>query len=209
MFRRLVLPLLPLCLPGCGWVVGDLPEPYEANVTDASVDTSAADRGDVDIQHDALESGHAEAEAMAEATAEAMPEAMAEAGVDGPEETSVDSAACDPCDCDHDGYLAEACAGDDCDDEDGRVHPDQQKYFDTASPTVGFDFDCSTTTDRDPALNVVVQCAGLSLLACEQALQGFIGAMPACGEVGDWGTCRANGLVCEPDIYEQRRMRCH
>ncbi len=199
MFRRLVPLLSPLCLGACGWVVGDLPEPYEAHATDASVDTSATDRGDIDVQADALEIGYPETEAMAETEADAPGEAS----------EPPDAPTCDPCDCDDDGYVAEACEGDDCDDDDGRVHPGQQKYFETASPTVGFDFDCSTKTERDPALNVMLQCTGLSLLACEQAAQGFLGAVPACGEAGDWGTCRANGLACEPDVYEQRRMRCH
>jgi hypothetical protein len=178
--------------------VGDLPEPYEANAHDAAADTSATDLGDVDGQSDALEDGHLEGETEADPDAEA----------DAPADTDVAPDGCDPCDCDDDGYLAEACQGDDCGDNDGRVHPGQEKYFDTASPTVGFDYDCSTKTERDPALNVAVQCAGLSVIACEQVSQGFIGAVPACGVLGDWGTCRTQGLACEPDVYEQRRMRC-
>ncbi len=53
-------------------------------------------------------------------------------------------AAC-PCDCDDDGYIADSCGGNDCDDSDGSNHP---PYFEICN---GIDDDCDgLTDDQDP-----------------------------------------------------------
>lgn len=190
MFRRLVLPLLMSCVHGCGWVVGELPEPFDDRSPDASTEDVAEDVS-VDSPDDASIDLHLDV----------MPD-------ERDTHSSPEADACDPCDCDGDGAEAEVCDGDDCDDLDPHVHPGQDKYFETPSDTVGFDYDCSGSIERDPALNVSLKCVGLSLILCEQSTQGFIGGVPACGSLGDWGTCKPDGLGCVSDIYEQRRMRC-
>lgn len=109
-----------------------------------------------------------------------------------------------PCDCDGDGYLAKsvACGGDDCDDEDPRVHPGQTGYFAERSPNehVGFDYNCNGLLERDPIQGTsVLSCLDLNLLACTQQ-QGFNPTLPPCGQVGRWVECR--GILGLCSAYE-------
>jgi hypothetical protein len=111
-----------------------------------------------------------------------------------------------PCDCDGDGYLSDsmACGGNDCDDEDNRVHPGQTQYFAERSPNdrVGFDYDCSGTLDRDPLQgSTALSCLDLDLLACEN-VQGFQAPLPACGQPGSWAECKGVLLVCSASVLD-------
>ena len=103
------------------------------------------------------------------------------------------------CDCDADDFLAEGlCGGNDCDDHDDRVRPNQTLYFAVAStnPNIGFDYDCSDTLERDPGQGATaISCLDLDLLACSGA-QGFHTTMPACGTAGAWGTCQGVAVLC-------------
>lgn len=128
-------------------------------------------------------------------------------------DAGVPSGSCsDPCDCDDDGYAAEGtCGGDDCDDDDPRVHPEQGAYFPARSDnaSVGFDYDCSDAVERDPAQATVIRCNDLDLLSCEDA-QGFHDALPPCGEVGAWGTCEWKGVLCSAVVLDSSVVaRCH
>lgn len=118
----------------------------------------------------------------------------------------------EPCDCDGDNYLAKgACGGDDCDDEDEEVHPDQGLYFAARaqSDIVGFDYDCSGAIERDPAQGSAISCAALSLGVCEDA-QGFHGTQPPCGLPGAWGACEEVTLSCKAVVLDDSAVaRCH
>ncbi len=99
------------------------------------------------------------------------------------------------------------CGGDDCDDHDPLVYPEEDIYYAAASknPAVGFDYDCSGVADRNPKLDVVVNCNSLAL-PCPSTI-GFLGTVaPACGKPGDWGTCKPNGLVCANDVIEKDKV---
>ena len=81
------------------------------------------------------------------------------------------------CDLDEDGYLAEACGGEDCDDQDASISPIDVEYCD------GVDNDCDGTTDEAGASNVTpfyadldedgYGDAGTSTDACE-APSGYV-----------------------------------
>lgn len=114
------------------------------------------------------------------------------------------------CDCDGDGYESIACGGDDCDDQDARVHPGQTEYFAEPSenPEVGFDYDCSGTLERDPN-HKKVSCGVLDLLLCKDN-EGFKNDPPPCGESGAWGRCvpDALNLTCSYLASEPVVARC-
>jgi hypothetical protein len=114
------------------------------------------------------------------------------------------------CDADHDEQLAKGkCGGDDCDDTDSNVSPDQTDYFDEPQPRVDYDYDCSGAPEREQTEPIV--CTGLTVVECPTDQTGFLGVLPACGEVGNWGTC-VKGSALEPcveDVVTTPRMRCH
>ena len=56
--------------------------------------------------------------------------------------------ACDICDADGDGALAEICGGDDCDDDDSAAYPDNDEYCGDS-----IDNDCDGSTDEDDAID--------------------------------------------------------
>lgn len=116
------------------------------------------------------------------------------------------------CDCDGDGALSMgACGGDDCDDEDARVHPGQGKFFASRSdnPIVGFDYNCSGNLERPPSQSVQVSCGALELLSCAGA-QGYFGVPPPCGQAGRWGTCMLSGLLCVESVTDPEAVAtCH
>jgi len=113
-----------------------------------------------------------------------------------------------PCDCDGDGAQARSCGGKDCDDANPSIRPGEPTYFDTAAKTVGFDYDCSSTLDRDPSQAKSVDCSIFSLAACDTSVQGFLGAIPECGNSASWGTCKRGTLTCDPDPRGNQTMRC-
>ena len=106
-----------------------------------------------------------------------------------------------PCDCDKDGTLNDdpGChAGGgpaDCDDDDPDVHPGQKSWLMAPNPNVGFDYDCSDTIEQRHT--EVLTCPAI-LAQCDETKQGFIGAVPECGDTGTWGYCHSNGLICAP-----------
>lgn len=114
------------------------------------------------------------------------------------------------CDADHDEHLAQGkCGGDDCDDSDANVSPDQSDYFDESQPRVDYDYDCSGAPEREQTEPIV--CTGLTVIECPTDQSGFLGTLPACGEVGKWGKC-AKGSALEPcveDVVTTQTMRCH
>src|SRR6185503_17096439 len=84
-----------------------------------------------------------------------------------------------PCDCDGDGGNAVGCnGGDDCDDADPLVYKNEPVYYATPSLHRGFDYDCSNTPDRDPAINKLHSCTVANILDCNTTAVGFLGAIP-------------------------------
>lgn len=113
------------------------------------------------------------------------------------------------CDCDGDTHKAKGvCGGDDCDDGDAKAFPDEDAYYGTANPVVGYDWDCNGTPEREPALDKAIDC-GLIGLPCA-AGTGFLAKVPPpCGGKADWGTCKQSGISCVKDVLEiDKVMTC-
>lgn len=180
-----------LLLASCSLVVGELPEPLPEGGPGAGAAGAGGTTGGT--------------------SARAGDGSVGDAGHPGPggvgSGTSGNAASCDA---DHDEHLAEGkCGGDDCDDNDPDVRPDQSDYFDESQPRVGYDYDCSGAPDREQSEPIV--CMGLAPIECPTEETGFLGALPACGEVGNWGKC-VQGSALEPcveDVVTTPRMRCH
>lgn len=113
-----------------------------------------------------------------------------------------------PCDCDGDGVESETCGAKDCADDDANVKPGQSTYMLSPSknPKIGFDFDCSGSADREHT--VALKCLGLALASCDTVSQGFLEALPGCGEAGDWGSCKKGVVTCELDVLQSKTMAC-
>ncbi len=113
-----------------------------------------------------------------------------------------------PCDCDGDGVESETCGGKDCADDDADVKPGQSTYMlkPSDNPKIGFDFDCSGSADREHT--TPVKCLGLALTSCDTVTQGFLEALPECGQAGDWGTCKKGTVTCEKDVLQSKTMAC-
>jgi hypothetical protein len=110
------------------------------------------------------------------------------------------------CDCDGDEFFAEACAGEDCDDQNKDVFPGQTLFFDESARTIGFDYNCDDQSERE--FTPEVNCSGLSL-GCEDQSEGFLDSLPSCGNTGPWGRCKVDGLTCVGDVIDTTRvMRC-
>jgi hypothetical protein len=190
----------------CSLVVGELPEPLPGSGPTAG--GGAAGQG----------SGGSSAQAAGEPpVGEAGDRAVTggvSAGGSGTAGGSVAGAgaagSATSCDADHDEHLAPGkCGGDDCDDSDADVSPDQSDYFDQSQPRVGYDYDCSGAPEREQSQPIV--CTGLTVVECPTGQPGFLGTLPACGEVGNWGQC-VKGSALEPcveDVVATPRMRCH
>ncbi|WP_438038238.1 hypothetical protein [Sorangium sp. So ce128] len=107
------------------------------------------------------------------------------------------------CDADGDHYRSTACeGGDDCNDNNALVHPDQPStFYDTPIPTGGgFDYDCSGEEEKEFR---AVSCSGL---ACTAASNVFL-TDPRCGRKGPFGSC---SLLCMSTyIYEEYARACH
>ncbi|AUX45446.1 uncharacterized protein SOCE26_069370 [Sorangium cellulosum] len=107
------------------------------------------------------------------------------------------------CDVDEDGYRSATCeGGDDCNDNNRLVHPNQPStFYDTPiSPGGGFDYDCSGGEERElPA----VSCSGL---VCTAATNVFL-ANVRCGSRGPLGNCNT---LCQSMItYPDSIRACH
>lgn len=126
-----------------------------------------------------------------------------------------DAAGCDAiCDCDGDGFLrpehATACADSgkpatDCDDEDGRIHPNQG-YLDidpTGSSRNG-DWNCMNGVEKLIPENH--KCGDINLGTCKG--EGFTGTTP-CGQTGNAIRCvPVLGLFCETQAIVAPRQAC-
>jgi len=112
------------------------------------------------------------------------------------------------CDCDGDGFEAEACGAHDCDDHDKLVYPGEPLYYAMPSPNpaVGFDWDCSGSEDRNPALDVTVSCPAVSLSGCPSAMGYLATVPPPCGQPGAWGTCAPQGAGCVNNVVDPARV---
>jgi hypothetical protein len=120
-------------------------------------------------------------------------------------------AAC--CDCDGDHQLAAGvrCGGTDCDDDDANVFSGQTLYFTVPAKHGGFDYNCANGPERDPALNVTVDCSAVLGLGCDPGT-GFFSSTkvaPVCGTSGGWGTCAKPALSCVQNKIDDRAMPCH
>ena len=93
---------------------------------------------------------------------------------------------------------------DDCDDEDKDVFPGQKKYFDAARPAGGYDYDCNNNEEAEYP----------SVVACVKAGQncngeGWVGAAPACGQLGQFSSCQKILGKCTADPPVARKQACH
>jgi hypothetical protein len=107
--------------------------------------------------------------------------------------------------CDDDGDRvasdAENCGGEDCDDSNDDVYPEQTRYSSEPRSDGGFDYNCDESVEREP----LVQCA-LVGGACPPD-QGFLDDV-ACGQVGRWGTCMlVSPALCMAEVIVDEQMR--
>jgi hypothetical protein len=113
------------------------------------------------------------------------------------------------CDADDDQHPAKgACQGDDCEDGDARVWPGQTEYFADRQTRVDYDYDCSGSAEQEQLEPIV--CPGVAVGACPTRT-GFLKTLPACGEIGAWGTCKVTPPLdtCDQMVVDAgRRMRC-
>jgi hypothetical protein len=111
------------------------------------------------------------------------------------------------------GCLAGACCTDgdndgaactDCDDTDGDAFPGQSSYFDVPRQSGGYDYNCINGEEQEfPDL---VQCVG-SGANCSG--DGWIGAVPACGQSGQYATCTkvTGSCVQQPPTTQTQTCR--
>lgn len=115
-------------------------------------------------------------------------------------------------DFDSDGYEGIAGGGDDCNDSDPLVHPNQVGYFSSPSNhTPGFDYDCNGSEDKqDPALANYSESSVFSIEFCTVNTIGWKDFVPNCGQTGNYfyntmdsatGTCFSK--------TQQRVQFCH
>jgi len=127
-----------------------------------------------------------------------------EAGVreDGQAKVPPDAACpgANPCDCDNDGYQAEGedCGGDDCDDRDPLVHPDQIYISEPPEPPNEGNWDCTDPIEKQYVYNL--SCSVLGGTG-----EGFRDD-PPCGVVSDYYRC--TGLLFGSTKIGTRRQGC-
>jgi hypothetical protein len=127
---------------------------------------------------------------------------LPEAGDDATSEAAAEAG--DPCDKDNDGHKAMgSCGGDDCNDDDSRVHPGQNFLTDVPdgapypSGPLG-DWDCSGTVEyQTPTAVCSVTCSNS---------QGFAQA-EGCGITGAYVTC-AVVVTCSTADAGTRTQGC-
>ncbi|MEZ4295356.1 MAG: hypothetical protein R3B70_10305 [Polyangiaceae bacterium] len=190
----------------CELVLGDLPPSQEDLATSGTTPTTGgqAGTGGQGAQAGVAGSTGATAGAGGEAGSTTAGGTGGTAGTGGATTTTQSC-----CDCDGDTQLAEGlCGGTDCDDNDKKVYEGNTVYHTDESPTQGFDWDCSGSADPDPDLNKKVDC-GVIGLPCGNAGTGYLGAIPACGDPGEWGTCTGTILPCTKQVIEaNKKMAC-
>ncbi len=113
-------------------------------------------------------------------------------------------------DLDGDGYIAESCGGTDTCDDDERVHPEQEGYFETESACGGYDFNGDGFEEAQ--WTAAVECDS-SPNGCETVVEGwsFPDIVPKCGTEHYWGCTTAdNGTSCQGPISTtpKRVQRC-
>jgi len=93
---------------------------------------------------------------------------------------------------------------DDCDDTSALVRPGQTAFFTRPRADGTFDYDCNGEDEARVTKAYTGECvcgaAGCSLG------EGWIGAVPGCGETGTWARS-PGGASCTP-IAEQRGQAC-
>lgn len=109
----------------------------------------------------------------------------------------------DPCDRDRDGFRdeADACGGNDCDDDDGRAHPDAGFVSTAPTTKTNGDFDCDGIVTKQFLVNV--SCGALS--SCPP--QGFSGN-PPCGGASEYVQCKGSSANCTVGTSEIRTQGC-
>jgi hypothetical protein len=179
--------------PGCFLIVGDLPPPLPEEAAAAGATESAVGDG-----------GGGSGGKQGTPGPGGGPSSGGSAGAAGGQ-------ASNECDTDHDDHLARGeCGGEDCDDTDPEIFPEQPEYFAEPRDNGTYDYDCSGHPELEQTDAIV--CTGFSLLSCPTDQQGFLGSLPACGEKGRWGKCVTNSLLntCEePATVTSSVMRCH
>lgn len=114
-----------------------------------------------------------------------------------------------PCDCDNDKSLALSCGtGTDCNDENALVHPKQAMFFkDKIAGSVNdYDYDCDGVQKYE--VEGVLDCTNPA--ACDTMTQRWKTKVPACGEVGQIGTCLIPALLqCAEKLQGMQAQRCH
>jgi len=105
-----------------------------------------------------------------------------------------------PCDCDNDGYegKAEGCAGDDCDDRDPVIHPNQGYISEPPEPPNEGNWDCTDPIEKQYVYNL--NCGALGGTG-----EGFRDD-PACGAVADYYEC--TGFLFGSRKIGTRRQGC-
>lgn len=114
-----------------------------------------------------------------------------------------------PCDCDNDKALALSCGtGIDCNDDNPLVHPKQAMFFkDKIAGSVNdYDYDCDGVQKYE--VEGVLDCTNPA--ACDTMTQRWKTKVPACGEVGQIGTCLIPALLqCAEKLQGMQAQRCH
>jgi hypothetical protein len=108
----------------------------------------------------------------------------------------------DPCDRDHDQYLAMTCeGGNDCDDNDDRAHPGADFSTAPPTPTTNGDWNCDKIVEKQYK---AINCGGLSSNCASAA--GF--AMDeGCGITGAYVQC-AGVAICSATDAGSRTQGC-
>jgi hypothetical protein len=103
-----------------------------------------------------------------------------------------------PCDLDGDGHKATSCGGDDCCDNDARVHPGATDWQSGADACGSFDYDCNGQEEKQtPVANCQVT------LGCQGS--GFDKDTP-CGADAAHTWCLGL-LVCNP-VHDSQTQKC-
>lgn len=100
----------------------------------------------------------------------------------------------DPCDCDKDTFKskADACGGNDCDDDDPRANPSANFRSDLATKDTKGDWNCNGVPERLHGV-VGANCASVALESCPSGKAGLKYDIP-CGATGEYIVCKNNGL---------------